>query len=110
MFNDEEIELTPEERAAFAALPRETPSSDILEERVVRALRSRGFFTPEHARSSRVARIALRAAAAVLLFGAGALTERFVSERGRVEPAAKPAQASQVKIEGARPEQMEQWI
>jgi hypothetical protein len=35
-------ELTPEERAAFAALPREREPSRLLEERTVRALRENG--------------------------------------------------------------------
>ena len=36
-------ELTPEEREAFHALPRETRPADLLEERIVRALAAGGF-------------------------------------------------------------------
>ena len=36
-------ELTPEERAAMEALPRERPPDRALEERIVRALRAQGL-------------------------------------------------------------------
>jgi hypothetical protein len=36
-------DLTPEERAAFASLPRERDPGEMLEERTVRALRARGL-------------------------------------------------------------------
>lgn len=42
MTSDEHTELTPQEEAAFTALPRQREASDILEERTVRDLRARG--------------------------------------------------------------------
>lgn len=41
----EEVELTPEEREGYERLPRERAPGDVLEERVVRALRERGFLS-----------------------------------------------------------------
>jgi hypothetical protein len=63
-----EDDLTPSEREAFAALPREAPASDLLEERTVRALAARGWI-----RGRRRSRILAwgGAAAACLLFFAG---------------------------------------
>jgi hypothetical protein len=100
MFNDEEIELTDAERAALAALPRERPPSDLLEGRVMNELRSRGFLSPASRRQNRFAAIALRSAAAILIFMAGALTERFVSDRSaqtEIAPA-QPVRTAQVEL------------
>jgi len=102
MFNDEEIELTDAERAAFTALPRERTPSDLLEGRVMNALKSRGFLSPVSRRKSRFAMIALRSAAAILIFVAGALTERFVSDRN--------AKGETAPVQPVRTAQMELWI
>ena len=107
MFNDEEIELTDAERAAFAALPRERPVSDLLEGRVVSALKSRGALSPLSRRETRFTTIALRSAAAVFIFAAGALTERLVFDRQETERVVKP---SQVSNESAKTPQVELWI
>ena len=119
MFNDDEIELSDEERAAFAALPRERAPGDLLEERVVRRLRDEGMLLhrSEPRRQNRFARFALRAAAAVVLFAAGVLSERFLASRGddnQVTPV--PARAAEQKtVPAQRPEpsklaQLELWI
>lgn len=100
MFNEEEIELTDAERAALAALPRERAPSDLLEGRVMNELSSRGFLSRASRRNNRVASIALRSAAAILIFVAGALTERFVSDRNskhEVAPA-QPVRTAQVEL------------
>lgn len=119
MFNDEEIELTDTERAAFAALPTERAPSDLLEGRVVGKLRSRGILSRALPRRRRVTTYALRGAAAVLLFGAGIFTERFVLNGSAGEsaapivdgrPAAKSAGPSQLSNEPAKPAQLELWI
>jgi hypothetical protein len=100
MFNDEEIELTDAERAALAALPRERPPSDLLEGRVMNELRSRGFLSPASRQRNRFAPIALRSAAAILIFVAGALTERFVSNRSEKTQSAptQPVRTAQVEL------------
>ena len=59
-------ELTPAEREAFAALPRESLASDLLEERTVRALAARGWIHPR--KRIRAAVVWTGAAAACLLF------------------------------------------
>ena len=102
MFNDEEIELTDAERAAFAALPREHAPSDLLEGRVLGELRSRGVLSSSLRRRSRMATLALRSAAAVFLFAAGALTERLVSDRN--------AKKESATVQPVRTAQVELWI
>lgn len=65
--------LTPAERDALSALPREREPSRLLEERTVRALRGRGLLEGAGARRVRVPpgwRVAA-AAASILLFGGG---------------------------------------
>jgi hypothetical protein len=70
MTPDESTELTPEEEAALAALPRQREASRMLEERTVRALRSRGLLRgrPWHGRSW-IAAAGVAAAAVVFLCG-----------------------------------------
>ena len=80
--NDEN--LTPNERRAFADLPREQQPSDLMEERTVQALRTRGLL-----RSARSAGLVLTtgwiaAAAAVvcaMLLGAFALGQSLGSQQ-----------------------------
>ena len=76
-------ELTPDERDAFDALPRERRPSDLLEERTVRALRARGllgrgarvrpFFSPAWATAA--------AAAAVAVFVSGFAVGQYLESR-----------------------------
>ena len=61
----DDTELTPEERAAFAALPRERAASRLMEERTVGELRRRGLL--RRARRPRW----MAAAAALALFAGG---------------------------------------
>jgi hypothetical protein len=70
MTPDEHTELTPEEQAAFAALPRERAAGELLEERTVRSLRARGLLRgrPWYRRAS-VAVAGVAAAAAIFLSG-----------------------------------------
>lgn len=84
---EDEVELTPEERMAFERLPREAPPSDLLEERIVRALRVDGTLrsaggTSEpsepraasersHANRFRAWMVPASMAASLVLFGAG---------------------------------------
>jgi hypothetical protein len=120
MFNEEETDLTEDERTAFAALPRERVPGDLLEERVVRELRTAGMFSRSNAESrsrSRIASFALRAAAAVVLFAAGVLTERFFSARtneSETAPiSAKAVQQKPLPAQRAQPStvaQLELWI
>lgn len=70
MTHDDHTELTPQEEAAFAALPRERAASAMLEERTVRGLRARGLLhgRPWYRRPS-LALAGLAAAAALFLGG-----------------------------------------
>ncbi|HEY8164783.1 MAG TPA: hypothetical protein VIF83_04440 [Gemmatimonadaceae bacterium] len=74
---DNENELTPSERAAFGSLPRERAPSDLLEERVVSELRSRGMLSRATRRGARFG-TAWRIAAALALFAGGVATGRFI--------------------------------
>lgn len=78
MHSEEEFELTAEERMKLAALPRETAPSDLLEERVVRALRREGHLGMMKPARSRGIGVALRIAAALALFAGGVATGRYL--------------------------------
>lgn len=78
MYNDEN-ELTHEELTALAALPREMQPGDLLEQRVVNALKTEGHFgSTRKARESRGIMLAFRAAAAIALFAGGVATGRYL--------------------------------
>lgn len=105
MFNDE-IDLTDSERSAFARLPKERQVSDLLEQRVVSELRSRGVLSASR-KSNRFTTVAIRTAAAVFIFAAGALTQRFIFDRQETTQVAKP---TQVRNDAPKTAQMELWI
>jgi hypothetical protein len=85
-------DLTPEERAMFAALPREREPGRLLEERTVRALRERGLLqaaaSPAVARPRRVIRfpawLAGAIAAGIALFLGGLATGQYMATRNVV--------------------------
>jgi hypothetical protein len=78
-------ELTPEERAMFAALPREREPGRLLEERTVRALRERGLLhAPAAARRTvrfSAAWMSGAIAAGIALFLGGLATGQYVAGR-----------------------------
>lgn len=97
---DDEVELTPEERMAFEGLPREALPSDLLEERIVRALRDdgtlRGGGAPSATTGSKGAEPPLRSrlrawmvpasvAASLVLFGAGVALGHRLGARSTTE-------------------------
>ena len=97
MYNDDN-ELTPDEIAALSALPREMQPSDLLEERVVRALKSDGHFGAiPRAKRSGGAWIALRIAAALALFAGGVATGRYLLSSDTPQSASIQAPATIVK-------------
>jgi hypothetical protein len=79
MYSENEIELTAEERALLGALPRTKQPSDLLEERVVGALRREGHLgsAPPRRRTSALVDV-LRIAAAIALFAGGVATGRYL--------------------------------
>ena len=78
MYSEEEVELTAEERSLLAGLPREMAPGDLLEARVVKALKSEGHFGAASQRRSPGLWTALRIAAAVALFAGGVATGRYL--------------------------------
>jgi hypothetical protein len=86
----EDADLTPAERAAFAALPHERAPGRLLEERVVRALRTRGVL---RRRAPAPAWIAAGLAASVALFAGGFAAGQSAMSR-RVTDSLLAAQAT----------------
>jgi len=77
-YNDEN-ELTRDEIAALSTLPREKQPGDLLEERVVHALKMDGYLgASPRATRSRGLWLALRIAAALALFAGGVATGRYL--------------------------------
>jgi hypothetical protein len=77
MMYSENQELSIEERAQIAALPRELAPSDLLEERVVRALRTDGHFGTATLPSRHWSGQLMRVAAAIALFAGGVATGHY---------------------------------
>ena len=96
MYNDHEFELTLEERNALASLPREMPTGDLLEAKVVRALRNEGHFNVHAVRRSHSIATALKIAAGIALFAGGVATGRYVlkstDSQGRASVSAPASQ------------------
>ncbi len=95
MYNEEELELTLEERSALASLRRERRPGDLLEARVVRALRNEGHFGVMPARQSGALAAAWKVAAALALFAGGVGTGRYVLKSDAQQSASISAPASQ---------------
>ncbi len=76
-YNDEN-ELTAGELELLATLPREKAPGDLLEERVVRALKKEGYLGAGIVPRRRGFGSAWKVAAAVALFAGGMATGRFV--------------------------------
>lgn len=77
MYNEHETDLTLDERTALASLPREISPGDLLEGKVVRALREQGHFGVMPARRSNPIGTAWKIAAALALFAGGVATGRY---------------------------------
>ena len=89
MEHDPGIELTPEERAAFAALPSERVPSRLLEERTVASLRDAGWLAPpSRTRPGVVGWLSGGLAAALVLLATGFAAGQWVGSHAVVgEPA-----------------------
>ena len=77
MYNDDNFELNREELDALAALPREMDPGDLLEARVLHALRNQGHLGSVPRRQKRTIPLALKIAAAITLFAGGVATGRY---------------------------------
>ena len=95
MFN-ENHELSEQERAAIAALPRELAPGDLLEERVVRALRSEGHLGTVARGPLQWSRQLMRVAAAIALFAGGVATGHYLLSRPASGSAATAANQTNV--------------
>ena len=78
MYSDEDEMLTAEERALLTSLPREMAPSDMLEERVVRALRKDGYLGSAARSTNERLMNVLRIAAAIALFAGGVAAGRYL--------------------------------
>ena len=78
MYNDDNFELTHDEKAMLASLPREMAPSDMLESRVMRALRDEGYLGSGARHERRGIPLMLKIAAAIMLFAGGVATGRYV--------------------------------
>ena len=103
MYDNDEIELTAEERILLSALPRELQAGDLLEERVVRVLRKDGHFGDS--RASRRFSNVWKIAAAIALFAGGVATGRFLMTPDAPQSAsvAAPAPATIRATDTTRP-------
>jgi hypothetical protein len=96
--NDDD--LTPVEREALEALPREQTPSPFLEERVVRALRERGLLRPRRRRTVEltVLRVAVAVAAGIVLLLGGFVVGRWTGARPSGPVDTRPIEASQLAL------------
>jgi hypothetical protein len=96
--NDDE--LTPFEREALDALPREQTPGPRLEERVVQALRERGVLGPRRRRISELTsvRVALAAAAAIVLLLGGFALGRWTGGQPAAPEDPVAVEASQLAL------------
>lgn len=97
MSDERDDEMTPELGADLRGLRRELAPSDLLEERVVRALKTRNLLGPRRL-PGRVSRWAAAVAAALALFFSGLMVgERIATKRAaevRVPPAGEASEPS----------------
>ena len=94
MYSEDNFELTGDERAMLASLPREIPAGDMLEARVVRALRNEGYFGGAANTGKRGISLVWKIAAAIMLFAGGVATDRYILASNQTQSASATAPAS----------------
>jgi len=97
MYSDDNLELTRDEQAALAALPRELDPGDLLEAKVMRALREAGHFDTAAARPKRQLSLALKIAAAITLFVGGVATGKYLLASDARESASATAPLTETR-------------
>ena len=97
MYSDDNIELTRDEHDALAALPREIEPGDMLEAKVVRALREAGHFGSSVSRAKRSPSLGLKIAAAVTLFVGGVATGKYLLASNAQESASATAPVTETR-------------
>lgn len=100
MTHDSDKELTPEERAAFEALPRTREPGRLLEERTVRALADRGLLEvmPRRWGRGRIPVIAAGIAAALALFVGGIAVGQWIGSRAVADSMAAAQQETALEM------------
>jgi hypothetical protein len=103
MEQNERNELSPSDRAAFAALPSERDPGDLLEERTVRALRRRGLlrFNSRRWPLWQFRYLATGIAASVALFVSGVAVGQWLGSRAVVGPMAEAQQQTALQAAAA---------
>ena len=93
-------DLTSVEREALEALPKERTPSPFLEERVVKALRDGRLLRPDNGRAMEITRgrIAVAAAAAIVLLLGGFVLGRWTNEQPATPADAPATQASELSL------------
>jgi hypothetical protein len=86
MYSEDQA-LSEHELAALAALPRKIAPSDLLEERVVHALRNEGHFGSLRKINRPWMNMSLRIAAAATLFIGGVATGQYMTSRAAAQSA-----------------------
>jgi len=81
MTNETDSTLTPEERAAFAALPKTREPTRLMEERTVTALAEHGLLGREQQPRRRILAVAVGVAAAAALFVGGIAVGQWLGTR-----------------------------
>ena len=97
MYSDDNIELTRDEQAALAGLPRELEPGDLLEAKVIRALRDEGHFGSIVPRARRGPSLALKIAAAVTLFVGGVATGKYLLASNAPQSASATAPVTETR-------------
>jgi hypothetical protein len=97
MYSDDNLELTRDEQAALAALPRELDPGDLLEAKVIRALREQGHLGAIVPRAKRGPSLALKIAAAVTLFAGGVATGKYLLASDARESASATAPVTEAR-------------
>jgi len=101
MRNDDLTDLTPAERDAFTALPREAEPGRMLEERTVAALREHGLLGRRRRVWARPAPLFAAAAAAVALFVSGLAVGQWLGTRTVVTSVASANHESALQMAAA---------
>ena len=103
MYSDQEFELTPDERAALATLPREIAPGNLLEQRVVNALKKEGHLNSPRPIAGKNLSIAWKIAAALALFAGGVATGRYVMQTTSAQTASSAEAVTDVRDAAKHP-------
>jgi hypothetical protein len=98
MTHDEMTTLTTDERAAFAALPRDADSGQLLEERTVAALRQRGLLGARRTQFWSRSMVMTALAASIAFFASGLAVGQWLATRTVAYSIVSANQASAMQV------------